>query len=169
MEIKVKIQRLAFLRTHDSWGPFILRTLMAIVIFPHGAQKLFGMYGGYGFTGTMEYFSSTVGMPYSLGLVVILLETFGVLLLLFGLATRVLALCFTVLGIGIMFTSHLDNGFFMNWYGNQAGEGIEYFLLWIAITCSLTFMGAGKYSLDHWLHDRWLRKRENYWIPPGKV
>jgi putative oxidoreductase len=141
---------------------------MAIVIFPHGAQKLFGVFGGYGFAGTMEYFTSTVGMPYNLGLVVILLETFGVLLLLVGFATRFLALSFTFLGLGIMFTTHLENGFFMNWYGNQTGEGIEYFLLWIAITCALTYMGAGKFSLDNWLHDRWLKRRENYWGSPGK-
>ena len=167
METNNRRRLFSLLSTEDSWSPFILRVLLAIVIFPHGAQKLFGIFGGYGFDGTMEYFTTTVGIPYSLGLGVILLETMGVLLLLIGLGTRILGVSFTILGLGILFASHYENGFFMNWYGNKAGEGIEYFLLWLAITCSLVYTGAGKYSLDNLLCNNWLKIRMNYWIAPG--
>jgi putative oxidoreductase len=169
METRATLRRLTVFQTSDSWAPFILRALLAVVIFPHGAQKLFGIFGGYGFAGTMEYFTSTVGIPYGLGLGVILLETLGTLLLLSGLATRLLALSFTLLGLGIMFTSHIENGFFMNWYANQTGEGIEYFLLWIAMTYSLVITGGGKFSMDGWLYRRWLKNNENYWVLPGQI
>ena len=168
METRGKQLKQSIFQTDDSRGPLILRVLLATVIFPHGAQKLFGIFGGFGFADTMDYFTTFVGLPYSIGLGVILLETIGVLALLLGFGTRLLAISFTILGLGIAFTSHLENGFFMNWYGNQTGEGIEYFLLWIAITCSLVYTGAGRYSVDNWLYNRSILSQENYWITPGK-
>ncbi|MFH4966403.1 DoxX family protein [Gaetbulibacter sp. M235] len=141
------IQVLLF-RTNSSWSPLILRVLMSIVVFPHGAQKLFGLFGGYGFTGTMNYFTETLGIPWVLGFMAIILETFGVVALLFGFATRILAISFFFLALTIMFTVHFEHGFFMNWYGNKAGEGYEYFLLWIAMILVLIVMGGGNYSID---------------------
>ncbi|HMB64218.1 MAG TPA: DoxX family protein [Eudoraea sp.] len=132
----------------NEWVPLLLRIPLAIVVFPHGAQKLFGWFGGYGFDGTMKYFTDIVGMPWIVGLLVILMETVGAFLLAGGLATRIMALSYTLLGFGIMSTSLLKNGFFMNWYGNQEGEGIEYFILWFGISIALFISGGGKYSLD---------------------
>ncbi|NOT76788.1 MAG: DoxX family protein [Cyclobacteriaceae bacterium] len=138
----------------------LLRVVLALVIFPHGAQKLFGWYGGYGFTGTMQFFTETIGMPWLLGFLTILLETVGTLALLAGLGTRALGVAFTFLAAGIVFTTHLPNGFFMNWFGNQAGEGYEYFILWAGMTITLVITGGGRYSLDY------LLRKDKTSIPP---
>ena len=137
-----------------EWVPLILRILLALVVFPHGAQKLFGLFGGYGFNGTMQYFTEIIGIPWMLGFSVILLETIGALFLAMGIATRLMAFFYTLLGLGIMMVSHLQNGFFMNWYGNQEGEGVEYFLLWLGISIALVISGGGKYSVDKALLSR---------------
>ncbi|WP_421889791.1 DoxX family protein [Marinoscillum sp.] len=134
--------------TSESASPLLLRIFLALVIFPHGAQKLLGWFGGFGYTGTMSYFTDHVGLPYVIGLLIILLESIGAILLLTGFATRFLAGFFLVLAVGIIVTSHWENGFFMNWYGNQAGEGYEYFLLWIGMALALVYSGAGRYSFD---------------------
>jgi len=136
------------LATSDSWTPAILRVLLGLVVFPHGAQKLLGWFGGYGFEGTMKYFTGTVGLPWIIGFFVIILEFFGALALIAGIGTRIIAGAYIVLAAGIVFTSHIQNGFFLNWFGKQAGEGYEFFLLWIAIAAALFMSGAGKYSLD---------------------
>ncbi len=135
------------LNTDNSFSPLILRLALGIVIFPHGAQKLLGWYGGYGFEGTMGFFTSQ-GIPYVIALLPIIAEFFGALGLITGLLTRVAAfgIGFTMLVAAT--TVHAQNGFFMNWFGNQKGEGIEYFLLAIGISISLMITGSGKFSLD---------------------
>ena len=134
--------------TSDMWTPAILRIFLGLVVFPHGAQKLLGWFGGYGFSGTMGFFTGTVGLPWMLGFLVIMIEFFGAFALIAGIATRLIALFFVCLALGIVMTSHIQYGFFMNWFGNQPGEGYEYFLLWIGIAFSLVVSGGGKYSLD---------------------
>lgn len=135
-------------KTTDSIAPLGLRIMLALVIFPHGAQKLFGWFGGFGFTGTMSFFTDTMGLPWIIGFSVIILESFGSIALLIGMATRLIALCFLMLAVGITVTSHIQYGFFMNWFGTQQGEGYEYFLLWIGMAISLIITGGGKYSID---------------------
>ena len=137
--------------TNDSYAPTILRLLLGTVLFAHGAQKLLGWFGGYGFEGTMGFFTGTVGLPWIVGFLVIMIEFFGSLSLLLGFATRLWSVSMIFLFIGIMVTSHLSNGFFMNWYGSQKGEGIEYFLLSIGMALSLAVSGAGKFSIDRLL------------------
>lgn len=134
--------------TSNSWEGLVLRAFAGLVMFPHGAQKLLGWFGGYGFGGTMGFFTDTMDLPWIIAFLVIMIEFFGSLLLIAGLATRLVSATFIVLLLGIIFTSHLQNGFFMNWYGNQSGEGIEYFLLYLGICTSLLFTGSGKYSID---------------------
>lgn len=124
------------------------RVFLGIVVFPHGAQKLLGWFGGFGFGGTMHFFTDTVGLPWLAGFGVIVLEFFGALALVAGLGTRLLAGAYALLALGIMFSSHVQNGFFMNWYGNQRGEGYEYFLLWLGLATSLALTGGGRYALD---------------------
>lgn len=133
---------------NGDWVGLILRLTIGLIIFPHGAQKMLGWFGGYGFNGTMEFFTGTAGLPYFVGLAVILLEFGGSLLLVAGLGTRIIALGFIGLMIGIILTSHVPNGFFMNWYGSQAGEGYEYHLLVIGLAVALLIEGAGRYSVD---------------------
>jgi putative oxidoreductase len=135
-------------QTDDSWTPLILRIFLGLVVFPHGAQKLLGWFGGYGFSGTMSFFTGTVGLPWAMGLLVILLESVGAVALMAGIATRLLAITYILLAVGIIFSSHIENGFFMNWFGNQAGEGYEYFLLWIGLATGLAISGGGKFSVD---------------------
>jgi putative oxidoreductase len=134
--------------TPESLAPLAIRIMLAIVIFPHGAQKLLGWFGGYGFSGTMGFFTDTMGLPWLIGFLVIILESIGVLALISGFATRIIAVSYLVLALGIVFSSHIQHGFFMNWFGNQQGEGYEYFILWIGMAFSLIITGAGKYSID---------------------
>ncbi|MGZ3838601.1 MAG: DoxX family protein [Flavisolibacter sp.] len=137
--------------TNSNWSPTILRIILGLTLLGHGTQKLLGWFGGYGFDGTMGFFTRTVGLPWIIGLLVIIIEFFGSISLILGLATRPWSLSMVILFIGIIYTSHLQNGFFMNWFGDKKGEGYEFFLLAIAISISLVFTGGGKYSLDHLL------------------
>ena len=132
----------------DHVHGFIARLTLAVVILPHGLQLLLGWFGGYGFAASMTYFTSTVGLPWLVGLLVILLQSIGALLLLAGLATKPLALATIFLFAGMIFTSHLEFGFFMNWSGTQKGEGFEFHLLVIGLALLLLTEGAGKYSFD---------------------
>jgi putative oxidoreductase len=135
-------------KTEDSYAPLVLRVFLGTVVFAHGAQKLFGWFGGFGFSGTMDFFTNSMHLPWLLGFLVILLESIGALALIAGVATRLLALAYTFLALGIMFSSHIQYGFFMNWFGNQAGEGIEFTLLWIGMAVALVFIGSGNLSID---------------------
>ncbi len=139
------------LQTTNSMAPLIIRVMLAAVVFPHGAQKLFGWFGGYGFSGTMGFFTETMGLPWIMGFLVIVLESLGALALLFGIGTRFLALGYIFLVLGIIFSSHAQYGFFMNWFGNQQGEGYEYFLLWLGMAVSLLISGGGRLALDRLL------------------
>jgi putative oxidoreductase len=126
----------------------ILRLVLGVVFFAHGAQKMLGWFGGYGFHGTMGFFEH-MGMPAPVAFLVICTEFFGGLGLIVGLLTRIAALGIGVEMIGAILMVHLPNGFFMNWTGNQKGEGFEYHLLAIAMAAVLVLRGAGKLSADH--------------------
>ena len=132
----------------NDWTALIARLALGITLLPHGAQKLLGMFGGYGFTGTMGFLTTKAGLPYILALLVILIEFFGALFLIFGLLTRVTAFGVIVLFTGVVLTSHIQNGFFMNWTGTQAGEGIEFFILLFGLAINLLITGGGKASAD---------------------
>lgn len=136
------------LATNNNIAITVVRGVLGIVLFPHGAQKLLGWFGGYGFSGTMGFLTGAAHLPYILALLVILIEFFGALLLIFGFATRIAALGVFVLFAGIIFTSHTDNGFFMNWGGNQKGEGFEYHLLVLGMSLAVLINGAGRFSAD---------------------
>ena len=106
----------------NNWTALIARLAIGITIFPHGAQKLLGWFGGYGFEGTMGFLTTGAGLPYIFALLVILIEFFGSLFLIFGFLTRVSAFGMIALFTGVVLTSHISNGFFMNWY-NQPNQG----------------------------------------------
>jgi putative oxidoreductase len=135
------------LATSPTFGPVFLRLALAIVMFPHGAQHLLGWFGGYGFSGTMEFFGS-MGMPSPISALVILLEFFGPIFLVLGLATRWVALGLSAIMLGAIVTVHGQYGFFMNWFGAQKGEGFEYHLLVIGIGLALLAAGSGRFGLD---------------------
>jgi putative oxidoreductase len=133
--------------TDASWAGLILRFSLGLVMFPHGAQKLLGWFGGYGFSWTMDYFTGQ-GMPAVIAFLVIIGESFGSLGLLAGFLTRFTAAGFVIIMLGAIALVHLPFGFFMNWFGRQAGEGFEYHLLVIGISLALLVTGAGKWSVD---------------------
>ena len=141
-------------KTNENTAATIIRIVLGVILFPHGAQKLLGWFGGYGFDGTMGFLTGTAGLPWIIAFLVIILEFFGALALIFGFATRLVSAGFIALFAGIIFTSHASNGFFMNWSGQLPGEGYEYHLLVIGMSLALLVNGAGKWSVDHALQKK---------------
>jgi putative oxidoreductase len=136
-----------FLKTNNDVVFTILRLVLGVVFFAHGAQKVFGWFGGYGFAATLQ-FMGTLGLPKGVVLLVIVTEFGGALLLILGAVTRLAALGIIGEMIGAVLIVHLPNGFFMNWTGQQKGEGFEYHLLAIVIALALLIRGGGAYSVD---------------------
>lgn len=134
--------------TDSRISTLLLRLGLGLVFFPHGAQKTLGWFGGYGYTGTMGFFTGTMHIPAPLAFLAIAAEFGGAIALILGLGTRVAALgILSVMAVAIA-TVHAQYGFFMNWSGAQAGEGFEYHLLVITIAVVLILLGGGKYSVD---------------------
>jgi putative oxidoreductase len=136
------------INTKSVIGPTITRLALGGVLFPHGAQKMLGWFGGGGFTNTMNYFTSAGHMSYVTALFVILIEFFGSLMLILGAFTRVAALGVFGLFAGIIYNVSYANGFFMNWAGDKKGEGFEYHLLVLGMALALLFVGGGSFSID---------------------
>ncbi len=134
--------------TREDWVSLILRLTLGIVIFPHGAQKLLGWFGGSGLSGTVGFFDQALGIPAFLTAIVIFIEFFGALALVFGVFSRVAAAGIGVVMLGAIFKVHLANGFFMNWSGAQAGEGFEFHLLALALAVAILIKGSGALSVD---------------------
>ncbi|MFA5515895.1 MAG: DoxX family protein [Desulfuromonadales bacterium] len=132
--------------THPS--PTILRIFLGLVMLPHGVQKTLGWFGGHGFNGTMHYFTQNLEIPFIFALLAIAAESLGALGLIVGLGTRIAALGVgATIGVAALM-SHLQYGFFMNWFGQQAGEGFEYHLLVVGMALALVLSGGGRWSLD---------------------
>jgi putative oxidoreductase len=134
--------------TNNSVAPLIARLTLGIVMFPHGAQKVLGWFGGYGFSGTMHAFTSKMHIPAPLAVLAIVAELAGSLGLILGLLSRVAALGIGTNMVVAILLIHHANGFFMNWSGNQKGEGFEYHLLAIGLALIVLIYGAGKASVD---------------------
>jgi len=141
-------------QTNESNASTIIRIVLGLILFPHGAQKMLGWFGGYGFNGTMGFLTGTAGLPWIMAFLVIAIEFFGAIALIVGFATRIVAVGIISLFTGIIATSHLQNGFFMNWYGNLKGEGYEFHLLIIGMAIALLISGAGKWSVDYALQKK---------------
>ena len=136
------------IRTHGDMALGIARLVLGIVFFAHGAQKMFGWFGGYGFSGTMGAFTTKMGIPAPFAFLAIMAEFLGGLGLIVGFLSRIAAFgIFCNMLVAVMMI-HRHVGFFMNWYGNQAGEGFEYHLLAMAIALVIIINGAGAFSID---------------------
>jgi putative oxidoreductase len=135
-------------KTNDSAAPLVARLTLGLVMFPHGAQKALGWFGGYGFKGTMGFFTGTMHIPAVFAFLAIAAEFAGSLALLAGLFGRVAALGIAAVMAVAVLTTHLPNGFFMNWTGSQKGEGFEYHLLALGLALIVLIYGAGRASLD---------------------
>ena len=133
--------------TEPSYALLVLRVALAVVIFPHGVQKLLGWFGGPGIDGTMQLFAS-LGVPATIAVLVIVSDFFGSLALAIGLLGRVAAFGTTMVMLGAMALVHAPNGFFLNWNGDQAGEGIQFHLLVLAVSVVVMVKGSGAWSID---------------------
>lgn len=134
--------------TNNDVALTLLRLTLGVVMFPHGAQKALGWFGGHGFSATMESFTQQMGIPSVLALLAILAEFAGSLGLITGLLSRIAAFGIAVNMTVAILLVHAQVGFFMNWFGVQKGEGFEYHLLALGIAVAIVIRGAGAYSLD---------------------
>jgi putative oxidoreductase len=134
--------------TDDSTATAILRLVLGVVFFAHGAQKMLGWFGGPGLSGTMGMFTGYLHIPAPFAFLAIAAEFFGGLGLILGFLTRIAAFGVAVNMVVAIAAVHGPVGFFMNWAGTQKGEGFEYHLLVLAITTFLVIRGAGALSLD---------------------
>lgn len=142
------------MKTTDSVALLFIRVALGAVMFPHGAQKVLGWFGGAGFSGTIEMFRTNAGFPAALVILLMAIELLGSMGLIAGFFTRVSAL-----GIGgamaiCALMNHVQNGFFMNWMGDKQGEGFEFHILVVGISLALLIKGGGMFSLDRMLAGR---------------
>ncbi len=137
--------------TDNSTSWFLLRVTLGTVLLAHGLQKSLGWFDGYGWEKTMQYFTGYAGLPSLLAAFVIIIETFGAIMLVAGFAARINAVLAAIVIAGAFFVDHLKNGFYMNWFGTHKGEGYEYDLLFWAIAIVIAINGAGRFSIDNWL------------------
>ncbi len=135
-------------RTYDDAALTLLRVALGVVFFPHGMQKLLGWFGGYGFSATMDSFTTQLGIPAIFAFLAIMAESLGSLGLITGFLTRIAAFGIAVNMVVAVYMLHWQHGFFMNWFGSQKGEGYEYHLLVIAIAVALMMRGGGRWSVD---------------------
>ncbi|HYZ84926.1 MAG TPA: DoxX family protein [Bryobacteraceae bacterium] len=159
------------LATENSVLPLILRLTLGIIMFAHGAQKVLGWFGGSGYEATYNMFTQGLGLPPVLAVLAIYTEFLGGLGLIIGLFARIAATGIFGLMVGAVLLVHLPNGLFMNWAGNQQGEGYEYHLLAMAVSLAIIWMGAGALSIDHAL-TRYLARRRHLPYPtarPGEL
>ena len=138
------------LQTEQSYALLVLRVALAVVILPQGAQKLLGWFGGPGIDGTMQMFAA-LGVPAGIAVLVIVSDFFGSLALAIGLVGRFAAFGTTMVMLGAMVMVHGQNGFFLNWNGDQAGEGIQFHLLVLAVAVVVMAKGSGAWSVDRLL------------------
>jgi len=131
-----------------------MRLMLGIVFFAHGAQKALGWFGGYGFSGTMGFFTSQMHIPAPVAFLAICAEFLGGLGLIFGFLTRIAAFGIAVNMLVAVLMVHMHIAFFMNWGGNQKGEGYEYHLLALALAIAIIIRGAGASSIDRALSSK---------------
>ncbi len=138
----------ALFKTDNSAALLFSRLALGIVMFPHGAQKVLGWFGGSGHEKTIELFTTKMNFPLGLVIVFLITEFAGPLGLIAGLFTRVFAFA---IGFSLAFCAymnHLKHGFFMNWFGKQSGEGFEFHILAVGLALALVIGGGGAFSLD---------------------
>jgi putative oxidoreductase len=137
------------LSSNAGFGVTLLRIIIGVIFIAHGAQKLFGVFGGYGIEGTAGFMVSIGLTPgYLMAFLAGAGEFFGGLLLIFGLLTRVAAAITMIISLVALLTVHLFNGFFMS------NNGFEFILLLLVASISLLFSGSGKLGIDQLIKDK---------------
>jgi putative oxidoreductase len=140
-------------RTDDTVMALVLRLALGVVMFPHGAQKLLGWFGGLGVFGTIELFHQ-LGFSTLVAVLVTIGEFLGGLGLLLGFLSRVAAAGIGIIMVGAVLTVNWRNGFFMNWAGKPVREGFEFHILAIGLVVAIMILGGGKWSVDRALTER---------------
>jgi putative oxidoreductase len=135
-------------KTDDKVSDLLLRLVLGAVFFPHGAQMVLGWFGGHGFSGSMGFFTGMLHIPAPLAFLAIAGQFAGSIALILGLFTRLAALSIAANMLVAVAMVHAQFGWFMNWFGNQKGEGFEYHLLAIVISVVLILRGGGKWAVD---------------------
>ena len=135
-------------KTDNDVSTLVLRLVLGAVFFPHGAQMVLGWFGGYGLSGTMGFFTGTLHIPAPFAFLAIAAQFAGAIGLILGLFTRLAALGIAANMLVAVAMVHAQYGWFMNWFGNQKGEGFEYHLLAIGIALVLVVRGGGKWAAD---------------------
>lgn len=139
------------LATSNDWTLTLLRLVMGVIFFAHGAQKALGWFGGYGFSATMGFFTQMMHIPAPFAFLAICAEFLGGLGLILGALGRIAAFGIACNMVVAVLMVHHNFGLFMNWSGQQKGEGFEYHLLAIAIALVLMARGSGAFSVDRTL------------------
>jgi putative oxidoreductase len=138
----------ALLATDASLSLLILRVVLGVIFFAHGAQKVLGWYGGHGLKGTVGHMTS-MGLPLQIAYLVCFAEFLGGIGLVLGLLTRLAALAVGTVMAGAIKTVHWQNGLFINWeLAPGKGHGIEANLAFLAIALAIFLQGAGPLSID---------------------
>ena len=137
--------------THPSWSTLVIRVVLGVIFFAHGAQKVLGWFGGYGLKGTVGYLTST-GLPLPIAYLVCFFEFLGGIGLVLGVFTRLDALAVAIVMVGAIAKVHWRNGFFMNWELTPGkGHGCEANLAFLAMAVACLVAGGGMFSLDRLL------------------
>lgn len=154
---------MGLLRTERDFSAFFLRLTLAAVLFPHGAQKVLGWFGGQGLDPTLQHFQNDLGIPLTFAILAIAAEFLGAIGLFIGFLTRVAAFAVAVEMVVAVCLVHLKFGFFMNWMGEQKGEGFEYHILVFGICLALLLKGGGIWSIDRAITGR--KHRADIYLP----
>lgn len=136
------------MKTSDDFAVTLLRLALGVVFFAHGAQKVLGWFGGYGFQATLGFFTQQMHIPAALAVLAIAAEFLGGIGLLIGFLGRVAAFGIATDMVVAVTLVHRHVGFFANWYGTQKGEGYEYHILAIAACLAIMIKGSGALSID---------------------
>jgi putative oxidoreductase len=162
---KNKLMFRRFIQTEQDYALTISRLVLGVIFFAHGGQSMLGWFGGYGLSGSMEFFTQRLGIPAVFAFLAIAGQFIGGILLIAGLAGRAAALLIACIMAVAVVKVHWQFGFFMNWFGAQKGEGYEYHLLAIALGLVVVRRGSGAFSLDRLL----LKWRGSAPAEPGAV
>jgi putative oxidoreductase len=152
------------LETNADWVITIVRIVLGVVFFAHGAQLALGWFGGAGLRNTMRVFREQLRMPAPLALLAVAAEFLGGLGLMVGLLSRVAALGIAMVMLVALIAVHRKFGFFMNWFGEKQGHGIEYHILVLALALVVMTKGAGAFSLDQVLY-QYVSTQNTVWSP----
>ncbi|HTA43348.1 MAG TPA: DoxX family protein [Bryobacteraceae bacterium] len=140
------------LYTNRDWIETLIRIILGVVFFAHGAQKLLGWFGGAGLKNTMLTMHQFLRLPIPLAFLAIATEFFGGVGLIVGLLSRLAALGIAATMVAAILMVHGRYGLFLNWFGDRKGHGFEYHLLAIALAAVIIARGAGALSLDRFLY-----------------